>query len=101
MAYIFSLSSVLVLFCFYYYLLLLLFFFCLLLFSSFFLSCTELNYFSSLISSITGYLARLTPMVISGSQHPLKVDYSILKYIIHLWVNKILVVVVVVGMLHT
>ena len=80
-------------------------FFCLLVFSSFFLSCTELNYFSSLISSITGYLARLTPMVISGSQHPLKVDYSILKYIIHLWVNIILVVVVVVvvvvGMLHT
>ena len=36
-------------------------------------------------------------MVISGSQHPLKVDYSILKYITHLWVNKILVVVVVVG----
>ena len=31
-------------------------------------------------SSITGYLARLIPMVISGSQHPLKVDYSILKY---------------------
>ena len=43
------------------------------------------------------YLARLTPMVISGSQHPLKVDYSILKYIVHLWVNKILVVVVVVS----
>ena len=36
--------------------------------------------YTSLISSITGYLARLTPMVISGSQHPLKVDYSILKY---------------------
>ena len=35
-------------------------------------------------------------MVISGSQHPLKVDYRIPKYIIQLWVNKILVVVVVV-----
>ena len=35
-------------------------------------------------------------MVISGSQHPLKVDYRIAKYIIQLWVNKILVVVVVV-----
>ena len=34
-------------------------------------------------------------MVISGSQHQLKVDYSILKYYT-LWVNKILVVVVVV-----
>ena len=32
---------------------------------------------------------------ISGSQHPLKVDYRIPKYIIQLWVNKILVVVVV------
>ena len=32
-------------------------------------------------------------MAISGSQHPLKVNYSILN-IIHLWVNKILVVVV-------
>ena len=35
-------------------------------------------------------------MVISGSQHPLKVDYRIPKYIMQLWVNKILVVVVVV-----
>ena len=35
-------------------------------------------------------------MVISGSQHPLKVDYRIPKYIIQLWVNKIHVVVVVV-----
>ena len=34
-------------------------------------------------------------MVISGSQQPLKVDYRIPKYIIQLWVNKILVVVVV------
>ena len=35
-------------------------------------------------------------MVISGSQHPLKVGCRIPKYIIQLWVNKILVVVVVV-----
>ena len=35
-------------------------------------------------------------MVISGSQHPLKVDYRIPKDIIQLLVNKILVVVVVV-----
>ena len=35
-------------------------------------------------------------MIISGSQHPLKVDYRIPKYIIQLWVNKILAFVVVV-----
>ena len=39
-------------------------------------------------------------MVISGSQHPLKVDYRIPKYIIQLWVNKILVVVVMVTLLE-
>ena len=33
----------------------------------------------SLISSITGYLTRLTSMVISGSQHVLIIYYSILN----------------------
>ena len=71
------------------------FFFCLLLlFSSFFAFLYRLK--TSLTSSTTGYLARLNPMVISVSQHPRKVDYRIPKYIIQLWVNKILVVVVVV-----